>query len=528
VLVSARAEATPDATAVTVISTGEQLSWSDLDRNCRLWADAYRRIHVTPGEYVATMMPNRPDAMFAWLGCAWLRAVEVPVNTEYRGEWLAHAIDNSRARVVVTTRQYAPWVALVADSLVHARIVVIYDAEPGDDVSALEKRFHVLTGEDFFAEAEPAYDLAEPEVWDLASVLYTSGTTGPAKGILQPWGMQEGMKLIFDRPEFDNSVFYGFWPPFHSLGKTLLLVPAIKGGKLVLRDRFSVSDFWDDIRKHGCTATYTVSVIANLLYHQPRRDDDADNPLEVVIMGPVIPEVDDFKRRFGVKVYTTFGSSEIGSVFYSFMRETTSSNWRSCGRIAPDEPLEVAIVDDRDFPVGPGVIGELTVRPKHPWTINLGYLNMPEATVRAWRNGWFHTGDAFVYDQDGEHYFVDRIKDYIRRRGENISSFEVEKSVCSFPGVAQAAAVAVPSEVGEDEVMVFVVAKPDATVDPADLLEFLVDQMPRFALPRYVEVVDALPTTQATFRVQKNKLRERGPGPNTFDRLSSEARERRQ
>ncbi len=159
------------------------------------------------------------------------------------------------------------------------------------------------------------------------------------------------------------------------------------------------------------------------------------------------------------------------------------------------------------------------MRPKVPWTLNQGYAHMPEATVRAWRNGWYHTGDAFTYDEDGEYYFVDRAKDYIRRRGENISSFEVEQAVLSHPGIAQTAAVAVPSEVGEDEVMIFVVAAPGATVDPAELCEFLFDRVPKFALPRYVEILDALPATQATFRVQKNKLRERGVGEHTYDRL---------
>ena len=266
-----------------------------------------------------------------------------------------------------------------------------------------------------------------------------------------------------------------------------------------------------------------VSVIASFLHGQPERDDDADNPLKAVLMGPIIPEIDDFKRRFDVNVYTTFGSTEIGSVLFSMhARGQRHATGRAAAGSSPEAPIEVAVVDSHDFPVGPGVPGELIVRPKAPWSLNLGYLNMPEATVRAWRNGWYHTGDTFVYDEDGEYYFVDRSKDYIRRRGENISSFEVEQAVCSFPASAQAAAVAVPSEVGEDEVMVFVVSAPGADCRPAGA-----DRVP--GRPR-AEVRNTalrrdrreLPTTQATFRVQKNKLRERGPGPNTFDRLQRE------
>jgi crotonobetaine/carnitine-CoA ligase len=520
VLISDRARSSPNGIAIESISTNERLTWHDLDRDCRRWADAYRRLAVESGEYVVTMMPNTPSAIYAWLGCAWARAIEVPINTDYRGEWLTHAINNSRARLIVTSRQFAPALALVADNLEHVHIVAIYDLESGDDESGLAQHFRVLNAEEFFANAEPNYDLALPQPWDVMSVIYTSGTTGQAKAVIQPWGMQELSRLLFSPPEFKNCTFYGFWPPFHTLGKSMIFVPAAFDGKLVLRDRFSITDFWADVRTYDCTGAYVVSVIASFLQSQPERDDDADNPLKAVLMGPIIPEVDEFKRRFDVNVYTAFGSTEVGSALYSMARDVNGSNFQSCGRVLPEAPIEIAVVDSHDFPVGPGVPGELIVRPTVPWTLNLGYLNMPEATVRAWRNGWYHTGDSFVYDADGEYYFVDRSKDYIRRRGENISSFEVEQAVCSFPAVVQAAAVAVPSEVGEDEVMVFVVCAPGAKFSPPELIEFLVDRMPKFALPRYIEHVEQLPTTQATFRVQKNKLRERGPGPDTFDRAA--------
>lgn len=522
VLISQRAQTTPNDVAITSISTDERINWHELDQRCRLWADAYRHLRVEPGEYIVTLMSNTPDATCAWLGCAWLRAIEVPVNTEYRGEWLTHGINTVHARIIVTSRQFVPALALVADQLKYARIIVIYDAEPEDDPGTLDKLYRIVRAEEFFAQAEPAEGLVEPQPWDIQSVIYTSGTTGRAKAVLMPWGMQETTRELYSGPEFRDSVVYGYWPPYHSLGKSLLYVPTALGGSLVMRERLSIKDYWSDVRTYGCTTAYTVSIVARFLYNQPPREDDADNPLKAVVMGPVIPEVDDFKRRFGVNVYTAFGSTEVGSVLFSSMREVNSSNWRSCGREVSDGATEIAVVDEHDQPVGAGVIGELIVRPKIPWTMNLGYLNMPEETVRTWRNGWYHTGDAFMYDEDGEYYFVDRTKDYIRRRGENISSFEVEAAVCAFPGAAQAAAVAVPSGVGEDEVMVFVVAVPDQTVDPAALITFLEGRVPKFALPRYIEVIKQMPATQATFRIQKHKLRERGLGPDTFDRLKTE------
>jgi crotonobetaine/carnitine-CoA ligase len=515
--ISALAERKPDAVAFDSISTSEQFTWREVDDRCRLWADALRTLKVGHGDPVATLLPNSPTASFAWIGCGWLHAIEVPVNTDYRGDWLIHAIDNARARVVVTSQRYLTQLAAVAPSLEHVKIVVICDAEP-DDAVDFGRRIRVVRGEEFFAHAKPAQDFVPPKISDVMGVIYTSGTTGPAKAVLEPWGLQAGTLDLFGGPEFENIVIYSFSPQFHSLGKSGMMLAAALDGRVVLRERFSASEFWDDTRKYGCTAAFTVSVVPHFLLAQPLRDDDVDNPVRAVIMGPVIPEVDDFKRRFGVEVYTTFGSTEVGGAFSSRERGVHGSNWRSCGRTIPDGPVEVAVVDQEDFPVGPNVVGELVVRPRHPWTMNLGYLNMPEETVHAWRNGWYHTGDAFTYDEDGNYYFFDRTKDYIRRRGENISSFEVERAVAGFPGVERSVAVAVPSEVGEDEVMVFVVPRVGERIEPAELIRFLVDRVPPFALPRYVEVTDALPTTQATMRVQKAKLRERGPTASTFDR----------
>jgi crotonobetaine/carnitine-CoA ligase len=518
--ISIRAAQKPDAVAIDSISTGERITWSEVDGHCRRWADALRRLRVEAGETVATILPNVPSAIYAWLGCGWLRAIEVPVNSDYQGEWLTHAVSNSQARVVVISQRCVPQLTAVAASLEHVDTVVVYDAGP-EDRFEIGESLRVLNGEEFFAGAHPARDLEPPKPSDVMGVIYTSGTTGRTKAVLQPWGMVESTVMIFGKPEFENIVHYSFFAQCHGLGKAAIALPAALDGRLVMRERFSITDFWDDTRKYGCTATFTMSVIPNFLLRQPPRDDDADNPLRAVIMGPVIPEVDEFKRRFGVEVYTTFGSTEVGGVLFTGDREVNGSNWRSAGRVVSDAPTEIAIVDELDYPVGPNQVGELVVRPRRPWTMSLGYYNMPEETARAWRNGWFHTGDSFTYDEDGEYYFFDRAKEYIRRRGENISSFEVERAVFQYPGVMRAAAVPVPSEVGEDEVMVFVLPQPGKSIDPADLVPFLQERMPGFAVPRYVEVVDSLPMTQATFRVRKAELRDRGPTESTFDRVKA-------
>jgi crotonobetaine/carnitine-CoA ligase len=179
---------------------------------------------------------------------------------------------------------------------------------------------------------------------------------------------------------------------------------------------------------------------------------------------------------------------------------------------------EAKIVDEHDLEVPTGTVGELVVRSADPWVLTRGYHGMPDVTAAAWRNGWFHTGDGFMVDEDGWFYFVDRIKDAIRRRGENISSFEVEAHVNEHPAVQESAAVGVPSELGEDEIKVAVVVRAGETLDPAALVEFLAPRMPRFMIPRYVEIVDALPKTDATMRTRKVELRERRVSPSTWDR----------
>jgi crotonobetaine/carnitine-CoA ligase len=257
--------------------------------------------------------------------------------------------------------------------------------------------------------------------------------------------------------------------------------------------------------------------MVRFLLMQPERDDDARNPLRGVTAGPLSPEVEEFKKRFDVKVTTGFGMTEVGGILGSDGWETV--NWRSCGKVRRGPPgFEIRLVDEHDEPVAAGETGELIVRTDEPWALNRGYHRMPEKTAEAWRNGWFHTGDVFMRDEDGYFYFVDRLKDCIRRRGENISSMEVEAYVHEHPCVMECAAIGVLSEYGEDEVKICVIVKPDCRLTGPDLLEFLTPRMPRFMLPRYVEFVAEFPKTEATNRIKKAELKRDPRNPNTWDR----------
>ncbi len=401
----------------------------------------------------------------------------------------------------------------MAAELQHLETVVVPDAADGDPLPDLP--FAVRRGSEFFAGATPADDLPGPLHHDIAALIYTSGTTGPSKGVLVPWAeLNEFASMPPDGMIEADEAFYTVYPAFHVSGKAMLYMTARYGGHLAIRETFSLSEFWSDIRRFGIRAAGLVGPMAALLMLNPPQPDDADNPLEKVFMGPLIPQVEEFKERFGVVVGSGFGMTEVGVPLGTNGFEL--ANATSCGRVRGG--YHVRIVDEHDEPVPVGSVGELVVRSSEPWSLSPGYYGMPERTAEAWRNGWFHTGDGFRCDEDGNHYFVDRMKDAIRRRGENISSFEVEALVGQHPDVQECAAVAVPSELGEDEIKVLVVARGDAALDPAELCAFLEPRMPKFMLPRYVELVAALPKTDATFRTRKVELRAAGITAATWDR----------
>jgi crotonobetaine/carnitine-CoA ligase len=267
------------------------------------------------------------------------------------------------------------------------------------------------------------------------------------------------------------------------------------------------------VRATGAVAAALVGPITSLLYAEPPRPDDRDHTLRHCVLGPMITQMDDFEHRFGVKVCVAYGQTEIGVVIGSGWDHGPPAN---CGTACDD--FEVRIVDAHDQPLGPNEVGEMVVRSSRPWTLNVGYHNMPEATAEAWRNGWFHTGDALRYDEDGRFYFVDRLKDAIRRRGENISSFEVESAVMQHPEVLECAAVGIPVEHGDEEVLVAVVVRDEPAFDPGELLEFLEVRMTRFMVPRFVAVVAELPKSETTARVRKNELRALRLELQAFDR----------
>ena len=490
---------------------GPELTWREFHDGNLLWADAFRRLGIQAGENVAVMMPTNVEAYHVWLGLAWLRAVEVPMNTMYRGKMLSYIIDNADARVAVMGKDYLDRLPDIAADLPKLKTVVVPDADEID----IALPFEVVTRSAFLDGAAVATDIDGPAHYDIAAIIYTSGTTGASKGVLVPWAEL----YWFDIEDNDNEdgALYAYLPPYHVSGKVSLYQAAKRKSRLVIRESFSLGEFWNDIKRYDCNMVGLLGPLARLLMLNPETPEDADNPVERAACGPLFPEVEVFEKRFGISLGTGYGMTEIGAVTRT--PDYAHGDWRSCGKARTGAPgYHLKIVDEHDEEVPTGSVGELIVRCDDPWCMNVGYYGMPEKTAESWRNGWFHTGDGFRQDEDGNFFFVDRLKDAIRRRGENISSFEVEGYVNDHPDVVETAAIGVPSELSEDEVKVYVVLRAEATVTHGELIEYLIPKMPRFMIPRYVEFVGTLPKTEATSRTQKVKLRENALNDDTWDR----------
>lgn len=469
------------------------------------WARALMHEGVRPGDHVVSMMESTTENFALWLGIAWAGAVEVPINADLLGGVLVHQLNTAAPRVVVAVpRALANLLAAAPQVPTIEHVVVVGDDRPATGGPRLTPSTDLLGA----ASGAPPRAYADLGTHDIASVMYTSGTTGPSKGVLMPWGqLHAGMILtasMIARGPVPHKVLYVNGPPNHVQAKGGVAAMAMVGGQVLLRHAFSLSRFWDDVATYGVTDTSLVGSMAGFLMSEPETPRDVETTLSNVLMAPMVPDVDEFNRRYGTRTWSAYNMTETSVP--TLLADREAGDTPSCGAIREGYPFyEARVVDELDHELPDGEVGELILRTGAPWTLNAGYLGMPEATLRAWRNGWFHTGDAFRKDSSGRFHFVDRLKDTVRRRGENISSFEVEAEVLAHPAVAECAAVAVPADGAEDEIKVALVLHEGATVSGEELASFLAGRMPRFMVPRYVQVVPALPKTP-TLRVQKGEV----------------------
>ena len=483
---------------------GETWSYADTLERVRRAAGGLASLGVVHGSHVACWLPNSRAAVLTWLATNFLGAVHVPLNTGYRGGILQHALAICGARVLVAHASLLPRLDDVDTGALTDGVVV------GGPVRGTERlRWH---DEAILAQA-PGPDPVEPvEPWDLIYVILTSGTTGPSKAVqctyVQAW---VGAALGMDYYAADDRLLANL-PLFHVSGAGAVLDRLAKGGTCVLVDGFHPDTFWDVVRRHRVTGACLVGAMTQFLLRRAPDPRDRDHTLRHVVTVPWNQDSMALAQRYGLQMHTAFNMTETAVPIRSPANPTQLG---TCGQPRPG--IEARVVDAHDQELPPGSVGELVLRAARPWEISPGYLGDPAATAAVWRNGWFHTGDAFRRDADGNFYFVDRVKDAIRRRGENVSSFEVEAEALQYPAVLDAAAVAVPADAGEDEVLLAVVWRPGSTPSPRDLLAFLAPRMAHFMLPRYVRVLDELPRTP-TAKVEKHRLRAAGVTPDTWDR----------
>lgn len=500
-----------------VFADGAEWTFAELRDKVRTKAAGLRAMGIEQGEHVAVWLPNGPDALIAFYAINYIGAVFVPFNTAYRGQLLQHVIANSGARVLLVHPDLVPRLHEIDLGRVE-RLVVTTGIEVPEAPRPIQ-RFDELAG-----AADETLELARPiEPWDIQSIIYTSGTTGPSKGVLSSYLHMFTNAGPESWPMVDeNDRYMCVAPIFHIGGMGPPFVMLARGASVAMIDNFSTEDFWAVAKATQSTVVFLLGVMATFLLKAEPRPDDRDHTVKKAFMVPLTGDAPAFTERFGVDIYTIFNMTEISSPIVS---EANPTKIGTCGRVR--DGVDVRLVDRNDCEVPIGEIGEMLVRTDRPWAMNSGYNANPEATAEAWRNGWFHTGDAFRRDEDGYFYFVDRVKDAIRRRGENISSFEVEADVCSHPAVREAAAVAVPSEFSEDEVMVIVAPVPGQKLEARQLAEFLIDTMPYFMVPRYIRILDELPKTPSA-KVMKADLRKEGVTPDTWDREAAGLRVRRE
>lgn len=492
-----------------VFEDGERWTFGDTLAHVRATAAGLQRLGVGRGDAVLVMMPNGALGLRAMFAANYLGVVSVPVNPAYRGAILEHVVADSGATVAVVHPDCLDRVLEVSTGAL-TRLVVAGPVPQGKAPEGL-----TVHGEEVLLEegAEPDPLDAPIEPWDTQSIIFTSGTTGRSKGVLSSYlhcyTAMNPDTWTCTRAD-DRHLLH--MPIFHIGGAFIASMALCVGASIAVVERFRTDEFWPVVRRLEVTCVFLLGAMATFLLKQPPRRDDRDHPLRAVMIVPLGQAGPPFRERFGVDVHTLFNMTEISTPLISGANPVKPN---ICGR--PRAGVEVRLVDGNDIPVPDGTPGELIIRTDDPWTMTHGYHGRPEATAAAWRNGWFHTGDMFLRDADGDFHFVDRLKDAIRRRGENISSYEVEVELLAHPDVREAAVVAVPSEVTEDEVLAVLAPVEGRRLDPAAVIGFLEPRLPAFMIPRYIRIVDALPKTP-TAKVEKHVLRAAGLTPDCWDR----------
>ncbi|WP_225027563.1 AMP-binding protein [Xinfangfangia pollutisoli] len=483
---------------------GEDFSYAFADGHAdRVATRMAAELGIAKGQHIALFLGNSPQFVWTIFALARLGAVAVPLNTAAKGELLRYFLENSHSRILIVDHEHLDRVLPVLDQVPLLERVVIVGARDGAPLPEGMLDFSDLeTG----PAIRPAVQITPR---DPMYLMYTSGTTGPSKGVISPHsqGISVGSQLHHVYRYTEADILYTCLPLFHGNALWYSFMPALcAGATLAISRRFSASRFWDEVADCGATQTNVLGAMANIVIKEIDRADTPRIRLRQMMVVPALSAevARPLTERFGVKITSLFAQTETFAVTL-YGPDEGGLKLGSAGRVYPY--VEVAILDEEDNRLPPGTTGEIALRPSLPGIMMTGYYGMPEATLEAMGTLWLHTGDRGYLDEDNYLYFVDRKKDAIRRRGENISAYELEMILSRHPSIRETAAVAVKSDLGEDDVLCFVVAAEDATIDFAEVIRFCDRNMPYFMVPRYLHVLEALPKTSSE-KIEKYRLRD--------------------
>ncbi len=513
-----QAEARPDH--LFLLADDRRFTFSQVNSMANRYAAGLSGLGLEAGGRAVILMESCPEYVSATFAINKLGAVWVPVNTDYKGEWLTGALTDSRSKILITDDRLLPRVLQLGDQIPFDHVIIKGKVNE-EDRSATSAALVSLA--DFEGLDSTELDDSGRHYGDTAAILWTSGTTGSPKGVMQShnaWitGAQSVASMYGLR---EGDICYNCVPLYNSAAWVTNIYPSLVCGLPCAMDPgFSVSDFWDRCRYYGATTVFTLGAMHIFLWKRPERPDDAENPVRTAMMIPIPENIkDEFCERFGISdgISQGYGQSEVMGLLSRI--EDGRKQWKPNALGDPVPSIELKVFDENDREVEPGVAGEFVVRPRQPYAIFNGYFDNTDDTLRSFRNLWYHTGDLGMRDKDGDYFFVDRKQDYIRYKGRNISSFQIEGVVSKHHGVKEVAAHGVASSelASEAELKIVVVRQEDSALTEEELAKFINDNAPYYFVPRYIEFVDELPYTPSG-KVQKYKLRARGVTPSTWDR----------
>ncbi|TFG29960.1 MAG: ATP-dependent acyl-CoA ligase [Promethearchaeota archaeon] len=494
-----------------LIYEDNEISYKQLNLTVNKIANGFLNLGIKNGDKVAIMMENCLEFIYTWFALSKIGAIEVPINFFHKGEVLKYLINYSDAEILVLSGAYIRQIKKIENDLTNIKLALIdpLSPEPRLKKFAIEPYNSLLNNPATPPEINVKYN-------DLMAILFTSGTTGISKGVMLTHNQMifQGYMYVYTCGITNEDRMYHYLPLFHEAGQCGgTLAPLIAKGTIILKKSFSATKFWDEIREYKITKTGGFEPIVRILHKAPPQENDGDHLLRVFVCGHVPPDIhEDFQNRFNVKLIDAYGMTETDMSISATLNDIKIG---SCGK-AHTQYFEVKLFDEYDMEVPIGTPGEIAIRPLLPYIVMEGYYKMPEYTLRAFKNLWFHTGDLVYKDENGFYYFVDRKKDMVRRAGENVSSKEVEEIINSHESIKECAVVGVKDEIVGEEIKVAIVLKRGKSVLPQELIEYCDKRMAYFMVPRYIEFLEELPKQLDGQKIIKEKLKD--INSNTWDR----------